>query len=84
MTQAAVCSAAANHTPVDRTDLDGHRFMHGELGGHVAATAILLRDRLLRPAFFLPVIRLAPVAPHGRCLALSGNGSSLDHAQAAE
>jgi hypothetical protein len=80
MTKAASCSIAANYTPTDQAYVDGHRFMYGELGEHVAKTAILLRDRLLRPGFVLPVIRLAPVAPYGKCLALAGYGASLSHA----
>lgn len=63
----------------DRRYLDAHRFMYGELGGRVAGIAILLRDRLLRPGFVLPVIRLAPVAPYGGCAALSGNSGALSH-----
>jgi hypothetical protein len=72
--------AATNYTSADRAYVEGHRFMYGELGERVAAAAILFRDRLLRPGFVLPVIRLAPVAPYGRCMALSGNGGSLAHA----
>src|SRR4051794_40867555 len=64
----------------DRAYIDGHRFMYGELGEHVATAAVLFRDRLMRQGFVLPVIRLAPVAPYGHCMALAGNGGSLKHA----
>src|SRR3954470_6424214 len=64
----------------DRAYIDGHRFMYGELGEHVATAALLFRDRLMRPGFVLPPVRLAPVAPYGKCMALSGNGGSLSHA----
>jgi hypothetical protein len=63
----------------DSAYVDAHRFMYGALGEHVATAALFFRDRLMRPGFVLPVIRLAPVAPYGKCLALSGNGGSLDH-----
>jgi hypothetical protein len=53
--------------------------MYGDLGEHVTTAAILMRDMLLRPGFVLPRIRLAPVAPYGKCMALSGNGASLKH-----
>jgi hypothetical protein len=72
-------ATTANYTPSDRTYIDAHRFMYGELGEHVATAAILFRDRLMRPGFVLPVIRLAPVAPYGHCMALAGNGGSLAH-----
>jgi hypothetical protein len=75
----ALCPTAANYNPSDRSYIDAHRFMYGNLGEHVATAALLFRNRLTRPGFILPVIRLAPVAPYGKCLALSGNGSSLDH-----
>jgi len=52
-----------------------------ELGERVATAAILFRDRLLRPGFVLPVVRLAPVAPYGGCMALSGNSGSLGHVE---
>jgi hypothetical protein len=71
LASAALYSTATNYSPADRTYIDGHRFMFGELGEHVAATAIMLRDRLLRPGFVLPVIRLAPVAPYGHCTRIS-------------
>jgi hypothetical protein len=67
-------------TPADRAYLEAHRFLYGDLGAHVATAALLCRDRLLRPGFALPVIRLAPVAPYGRCAALSGNSGALSHA----
>ena len=54
--------------------------MYGELGQYVAEAAIMFRDRLMRQGFQLPVIRLAPVAPYGKCLALFGNSASLAHA----
>src|SRR4051794_6045073 len=63
----------------DRAYIDGHRFMYGELGEHVATAAILFRDRLMRPGVVLPLIRLAPVAPYGKCMALSGNSSCLSY-----
>src|SRR4051794_34167350 len=53
--------------------------MYGDIGEHVATAAILFRDRLLRPGFVLPVVRLAPVAPYGHCMAISGNSASLAH-----
>jgi hypothetical protein len=53
--------------------------MYGDIGERLAVGAILFRDRLMRPGFELPVIRLAPVSPYGRCAALSGNSSSLGH-----
>src|SRR5690349_591421 len=68
-----------NYIADDRRYIDAHRFMYGDLGEHVAAAAILFRDRLMRPGFVLPVVRLAPVAPYGHCMALSGNGGSLGH-----
>ena len=67
-------SAARNFTTEDRAYLDGHRFMFGELASTSRQRRILFRDRLMRPGFVLPVIRLAPVAPYGSCMALSGNG----------
>jgi hypothetical protein len=73
-------STATNYSPSDRRYIEAHRFMYGELGERVATAAVLFRDRLLRPGFVLPVVRLAPVAPYGGCMALSGNGGSLDHA----
>jgi hypothetical protein len=72
-------STAANYTPSDRTYIDAHRYIFGDLGEVVATAAILFRDRLKRPGFVLPVIRLAPVAPYGHCMGLSGNGDSLAH-----
>jgi hypothetical protein len=66
-------------TKTDLTYIAAHRFMYGDLGEHVATAAILFRDRLMRGGFKLPPIRLAPVAPYGKCLALSGNGGSLSH-----
>ena len=75
----ALWPTAAVHSTSDRVYIDAHRFMYGDLGEHVAMAALLFRDRLMRPGFVLPVIRLAPVAPYGKCLALSGNGGSLDH-----
>jgi hypothetical protein len=51
--------------------IDGHRFMYGDLGEHVARAAILMRDKLLRPGFVLPRIRLAPVASYGHCMVLT-------------
>ncbi len=74
-------STAANYTPADRRYIEGHRFMYGELGERVAVAAILFRDRLMRPGFVLPVVRLAPVASYGGCMALSGNGGSLGHVE---
>ena len=55
--------------------------MYGDLGEHVAHAAILVRDKLLRPGFVLPRIRLAPVAPYGHCMALTvqGEGGLDDH-----
>jgi len=29
--------------------VEGHRFMYGDIGAHVATASILFRDRLLRP-----------------------------------
>ena len=81
MTDHDLYFTAANYTSADRAYLEAHRFMYGELGERVAAAAILFRDRLLRPGFVLPVVRLAPVAPYGGCMALSGNGGSLGHAE---
>jgi hypothetical protein len=75
----ALCDTTANHSAADRAYVDAHRFLYGDLGEHVATAAILFRDRLMRPGFVLPVIRLAPVAPYGKCMALSGNSSSLGH-----
>jgi hypothetical protein len=75
-------ATAANYTQSDRTYIDAHRFMYGALGEHVATAAILFRDWLMRSGFALPVIRLAPVAPYGHCMALSGNGGALAHAEA--
>ena len=63
----------------DRQYVDGHRFIYGEIGERMATAAILIRDRLMSPGFVLPVIRLAPVAPYGKCMALSGNGGALGH-----
>ena len=63
----------------DREYIAGHRFMYGDLGDRVATAAILIRDTLMRPGFVLPLIRLAPIAPYGKCMALSGNGGSLCH-----
>ena len=63
----------------DREYIAGHRFMYGDLGERVATAAILIRDTLMRPGFSLPLIRLAPIAPYGKCMALSGNGASLCH-----
>jgi hypothetical protein len=53
--------------------------MYGPLGKRVAEAGVLFRDRLMRPGFVLPVIRLAPVAPYGKCMAISGNSASLRH-----
>jgi hypothetical protein len=75
----ALCVAATNYDAADRAYIDAHRFLYGDLGEHVATAAILFRDRLMRPGFVLPVIRLAPVAPYGHCMALAGNGGSLGH-----
>jgi hypothetical protein len=75
----ALCDTTANHSAADRAYVDAHRFLYGDLGEHVATAAILFRDRLMRPGFVLPVIRLAPVAPYGHCMALAGNGGSLGH-----
>ena len=66
----------------DRRYVDGHRFMYGELGERIATAAILVRDRLMSANFVLPLIRLAPVAPYGKCMELSGNGASLSHVPA--
>jgi len=63
----------------DREYIAGHRFMYGDIGERVATAAILIRDTLMRPGFVLPLIRLAPIAPYGKCMALSGNGGSLIH-----
>ena len=81
MTDHALYFKAANYTSDDRAYVEAHRFMYGELGERVAAAAILFRDRLMRPGFVLPVVRLAPVAPYGGCMALSGNGGSLGHVE---
>ncbi len=81
MSKLALCDTAMNYSPSDRAYIDAHRYMFGELGERVATAAILFRDRLLRPGFVLPLVRLAPVAPYGSCMALSGNSSALDHAQ---
>src|SRR3954465_7815338 len=70
-----------NYTSADLAYVEAHRFMYGELGEHVATAALLFRDRLMRPGFVLPVIRLAPVAPYGHCMALAGNGGALAHAE---
>src|SRR3954471_12941716 len=70
-----------NYTPADLAYLEAHRVMFGELGEHVATAAILFRDRLMRPGFVLPVIRLVPVAPYGNKRGLSGNGCSLEHVE---
>jgi hypothetical protein len=40
----------------DRTYIDGHRFMFGEIGERVAEAAILFRDQLFRPGFVLPAV----------------------------
>lgn len=74
-------STATDYSPADRRYIEGHRFMYGAIGERVATAAILFRDRLLRPGFVLPVVRLAPVAPYGGCMALSGNGGSLGHVE---
>jgi hypothetical protein len=74
-----LCVTATNYNAADRVYIDAHRFLYGDLGEHVASAAILFRDRLMRPGFVLPVIRLAPVAPYGHCMALAGNGGSLGH-----
>jgi hypothetical protein len=63
----------------DARYVEGHRFMYGDIGEHVATAAILFRDRLLRPGFVLPVVRIAPIAPYGKCVAQSGNSASLAH-----
>lgn len=63
----------------DTTYANVHGGMFGPVGEHVAAAALLFRDKLFRSGFVLPVIRLAPVAPYGKCMALSGNGGSLWH-----
>ena len=81
MTTHALYFSAANYTSADRAYVEAHRFMYGELGERVATAAILFRDRLLRPGFVLPVVRLAPVAPYGGCMALSGNSGSLGHVE---
>ena len=81
MTTHALYFSAANYTSADRVYVEAHRFMYGELGERVAAAAILFRDRLMRPGFVLPVVRLAPVAPYGGCMALSGNGGALGHVE---
>src|SRR5215212_8483676 len=75
----ALCTTAVVHNPADRAYIDGHRLMYGDVGEHVAATALLFRDRLMRPGFVLPVIRLAPVSPYGKCLAQAGNSGALGH-----
>jgi hypothetical protein len=75
----ALCVTAKNYNAADRVYIGAHRFLYGDLGEHVASAAILFRDRLMRPGFVLPVIRLAPVAPYGHCMALAGNGGSLGH-----
>ena len=64
----ALCVTAMNYDAVDRAYIDAHRFLYGDLGEHVATAGILFRDRLMRPGFVLPVIRLAPVAPYGHCM----------------
>ena len=71
------CPTAMVHNPADRAYIEAHRFMYGDLGEHVATAALLIRDRLMRPGFVLPVVRLAPVAPYGKCLAQAGNSSAL-------
>src|SRR3954454_12235352 len=71
-----------NYTAADLAYVEAHRFMYGELGEHVATAAVLFRDRLMRPGFVLPVIRLAPVAPYGHCMALAGNSGAIAHAKA--
>ena len=65
----------------DREYVAGHRFMYGDIGEHVATAALLMRGTVLRPGLVLPVIRLAPVAPYGNCMALSGNSSALHHVE---
>ena len=79
MSRHALCSTAADDNPADRAYIAAHRFMYGEIGERVATAAILFRDKLLRPGFVLPVVRIAPVAPYGYCMALGGNGGSLAH-----
>jgi hypothetical protein len=67
---------------VDYADADyvaGHRFMYGDLGAYAAESALLIRDHLMRPGFVLPHVRLAPVAPYGKCLGQSGNSAALRH-----
>ena len=74
-----MCSAQLSTT--DREYVAGHRFMYGDIGEHVATAALLMRSTVLRPGLVLPVIRLAPVAPYGKCMALSGNSSALYHVE---
>ena len=72
-----LCATTVSYSAADRAYIDGHRFLYGELGEHIATAGILFRDRLMRPGFVLPVIRLAPVAPYGHCMGLSGNSSAI-------
>jgi hypothetical protein len=71
------CSSEQRTT--DREYVAGHRFMYGEIGERIATAAILIRDTLMRPGFVLPLFRLAPIAPYGKCMGRSGNGGSLGH-----
>lgn len=65
---------------MDEAYVIAHEMIFGDLGRHVAESAILFRDELMRPGFQLPAIRLAPVAEYGSRAGLSGNGSALHHA----
>src|SRR5688572_25118818 len=70
---------AANYIGADAEYVAAHRFIYGDIGAYVAESALLIRDHLMRSGFVLPTLRLAPVAPYGHCMALSGNSRALDH-----
>jgi hypothetical protein len=50
--------------------IERHRWMFGDLGERIATLALLSRTVLV-PGFPLPRLRLARVAPYGRCLGLT-------------
>jgi hypothetical protein len=59
--------------------ITAHRILYGPLGEHIARAALLFGERLMRPGFPTPVIRLAPVSPYGHCMGSSWNSEALAH-----